>query len=629
MFKGSAAPLRGAHRRSCSFPLCRSFLYNAFSDENMNSLSVILLSVGAALLTALAATPQQRSTSTPAAAASRDIQPDAYPQSELRGMIEQYSADRGSVLRFYDIPFSPARRNRMKAFYSGWLSRTERLNLDALSQDGRIDYLLFHNHLQHALRQLDIEAKHLSETEQLAPFAHVIIELEEARQQMQPIDSAKAAAAVDGLQKEVAATRKSIEASLKAEPPVAIQKNVAKRASGNIDALRKILKTWFGFYNGYDPAFTWWVAEPYKKADHALETYAVFLREKVVGIKPDDKETVVGDPIGREALLGELASEMIPYTPEELIAIANREMAWCEEEMKHASRELGYGDDWHKALEYVKTRYVAPGKQPGLIRDLAHEAVQFLDQHDLVTIPPIARETWRMNMMSPERQLINPFFTGGEVISVSYPTNGMTEEQKLMTMRGNNIHFSRATVFHELIPGHELQGYMAVRYRPWRLVFDTPFYVEGWSLYWELLFWDMKFQKSPEDRIGALFWRMHRCARIIFSLSFHLEKMSPQQAIDFLVDRVGHERDNAAGEVRRSFESDYSPLYQCAYLLGGLQIRALHRELVESGKMTNRAFHDAVLQENAIPIEMVRAGLTHQKVSRDFVSSWKFYGEKP
>jgi len=60
-----------------------------------------------------------------------------------------------------------------------------------------------------------------------------------------------------------------------------------------------------------------------------------------------------------------------------------------------------------------------------------------------------------------------------------------------------------------------------------------------------------------------------------------------------------------------------------------LQLRALRRELVESGKMTNRAFHDAVLEENTIPIEMVRAGLTRLKLSRDFASSWKFYGEKP
>jgi len=88
---------------------------------------------------------------------------------------------------------------------------------------------------------------------------------------------------------------------------------------------------------------------------------------------------------------------------------------------------------------------------------------------------------------------------------------------------------------------------------------------------------------------------------------------------------VGHERDNATAEVRRSFETDYGPLYQAAYMLGGLQLRALHRELVDSGKMTNREFHDRVLYENSIPIELVRASLTGQKLTRDFKSSWRFY----
>jgi uncharacterized protein (DUF885 family) len=201
----------------------------------------------------------------------------------------------------------------------------------------------------------------------------------------------------------------------------------------------------------------------------------------------------------------------------------------------------------------------------------------------------------------------------------------MTQEQKEMSMRGNNIHFSRATVFHELIPGHNLQGFMAARYGAYRVPFSTAFLTEGWALYWEMLLWDMNFARSPEDRVGMLFWRMHRCARIIFSLSFHLGTMTPQQAVDFLVDRVGHERDNAAAEVRRSFNGSYPPLYQAAYMLGGLQLRALHRELVDSGKMTNRAFHDAVLKENRVPIEMIRASLTGQKLPRDFRSNWRFY----
>jgi uncharacterized protein (DUF885 family) len=100
--------------------------------------------------------------------------------------------------------------------------------------------------------------------------------------------------------------------------------------------------------------------------------------------------------------------------------------------------------------------------------------------------------------------------------------------------------------------------------------------------------------------------------------------MTPQQAIDFLVERVGHERDNAIGEVRRSFGGSYPPLYQAAYLLGGMQLYSLHKELVDSGKMTNKQFHDAVLKENSIPIEMIRADLTNQTLPKSFKTSWRF-----
>ena len=59
--------------------------------------------------------------------------------------------------------------------------------------------------------------------------------------------------------------------------------------------------------------------------------------------------------------------------------------------------------------------------------------------------------------------------------------------------------------------------------------------------------YELGFDKTPEERVGALFWRMHRCARIIFSLKFHMGLWSPQECVDFLVDQVGHERANADG----------------------------------------------------------------------------------
>ena len=48
---------------------------------------------------------------------------------------------------------------------------------------------------------------------------------------------------------------------------------------------------------------------------------------------------------------------------------------------------------------------------------------KFLKKNDLITIPPLAEETWGMYMMFPERQLVSPFFLGGESIIISYPTN--------------------------------------------------------------------------------------------------------------------------------------------------------------------------------------------------------------
>jgi uncharacterized protein (DUF885 family) len=122
---------------------------------------------------------------------------------------------------------------------------------------------------------------------------------------------------------------------------------------------------------------------------------------------------------------------------------------------------------------------------------------------------------------------------------------------------------------------------------------------------------------------------MHRSARIIFSLEFHLGKMTPEQAVQFLVDSVDFERANAEGEVRRSLNGSYPPLYQIAYMIGGLQLRALHHEIVDAGKMSERAFHDAVLQGGPMPITMVRVRLTNQRLGRDGAAPWRFADELP
>jgi uncharacterized protein (DUF885 family) len=539
------------------------------------------------------------------------------PMTEL---LVHYEADKGSLNRFYVIDESPERRERLKVFNKDYQQQLSAINFETLSAGSRVDYVLLRRDLQEKLRVLDEETTQYGQLKNWFPLADKIYEAEKLRRRGAKPDAQSLATTF----REMALALKEKEKQLSTTTELNIY--LLRRGAGVSKGLTEALHSVENFYNGYDPLYTWWAPAPYKQLDSALKSYTVAWELKIKNApgSKDDGSGIVGHPIGREELIRQLQNEMIPYSPEELIDIANKEFAFCDAEMLKVSEEMGCGKDWQKAMEKVKNSYVPAGDQPEAMMKLYNESVSFLKEHKLVTLPPLAEETWRMIMMTPERQLVNPFFTGGEEFSISYPTNDMEEADKMMSMRGNNPHFSRATVHHELLAGHALQEFMTNRYKTYRH-FETPFWIEGWALYWEMLLWDMKFPQSPEDRVGMLFWRKHRCARIIFSLNYHLGKWTPQQCIDFLIERVGHERANAVGEVRRSFTADYSPLYQVAYMIGGLQFMALKKELVGGGKMTYQQYHDAVLQQNMLPVELIRSILTDKPIAKDFKTNWRFY----
>lgn len=538
----------------------------------------------------------------------------------IRGIIQQFNADRGSLSRFYVVQNSPERRERFKKFFIDYKKILGALPFEKLNTSDKVDFILLNRTLDEQLANIEEEESEFNQVSKFVPFSSYVYELEKQRRRGKSQDAQLVATELNKIYGEVQVLINSIN-----EGP-SLESKLSEQAISTIKGLQSALKSVNDFYSGYDPLFTWWVARPYKQVDSVMNIYAIALQKKsnLHIAQKDDGSGIVGKPIGKDELTRQLKYEMIPYGPDELIAIANKEFAWCDREMLKASREMGFGDDWKKALEKVKTTFVPAGRQPELIMRLYDESVAFIKSKDLITIPPLAEESWRMVMMSPERQLIAPFFLGGETLLIAYPTNTMDHDAKMMSLRGNNPHFSRAVVHHELIAGHGLQAFMNNRHKTYRN-FWTPFWTEGWALYWEMILWDLKFPTTPEDKVGMLFWRMHRCARIIFSLNYHLGNWTPRQCIDFLVDRVGHERANAEGEVRRSFTGGYGPLYQLAYMIGALQFYELKKELVDTGKLTFKQYHDAVMKENNIPIELLRAILTGNPPKKNFTTTWKFY----
>ena len=439
--------------------------------------------------------------------------PDGSPldvgTSEVKAAIERYDVDLRNLNRVFPMQGSRTRHTRLENFYAEQLRLLESMNFDTLSQPGKVDYLLLRERLLREQRQVAAEARAEEEIATLIPFQQTIIGLEEARRRMETIDPQKTAVTVAKLTTDLAAAKDTLP-GLKASPAA------MGRAAQRLAQLRNYFRSWHGFYNLYDPKFSWWVDAEYKKADEALEAHAQLLHKSSGSTGPLEAPAAPGaaggrgggrgpggggggrgaaarstapigsneelsgiGPAGNDALVEALRAAMVAYTPEELIRIANREFAWCEKEMLRASNELGFGNDWKKAVEAVKNKYVEPGQMIYLVRDLSREAIEFLEKRELVTIPPFLKEDYWEEAMTPQMQLVNPFFTGGATIQVSSPASTQTLQQKLEALRGNNIFFARATVFHELIPGHHMQQYMNQRYRTYRSLFSTSFWSEG------------------------------------------------------------------------------------------------------------------------------------------------------
>ena len=171
-----------------------------------------------------------------------------------------------------------------------------------------------------------------------------------------------------------------------------------------------------------------------------------------------------------------------------------------------------------------------------------------------------------------------------------------------------SLHEIAATAVHEAWPGHHLHMLTARNAASdLRRVSWTPVTVEGWALYCEELMAEQGFFASVEER---LFQRLHllwRAVRIVLDVGLHTRGMTPEQAVDLLVDRVAMDRTKARAEVSRYCAW---PTYQLCYAVGRrefLHLREAWRE--NAGGAPLREFHDRVLSYGGLPVSLIRWGM--------------------
>ncbi len=538
------------------------------------------------------------------------------PKVTVTDMLGQYQSDEQSIQGTMHLPGSLMPIDRMDSMGNKWKQQIEKLDFDGLDQHNKISYLLLVNEIEKAKHESSRSRKHLTELLPYAPFTAVVNALEEARWKAGPLDCETAATKVAA----IGASVKEVREKLAKEPKKPLPPQALKAAQ-LVQESQGVLHRWYGFYENSRPEFSWWVKKPFEEANKQLDDYVKLLREEFAGIKGKEDDPLVGEPLGPEALAENIRTQWLPYTADELIDIAQRDLAFCEQQRLAAAKEMKFGDDWRAAVAKVKTDHAPAGQQDELVARIAHEVIAFVKKRDLIEVPPLAEESWRLSMIPAEGLKVTPYaYYGGNRVSVAFASGEMKQDDKEMTMRDNNRHFMRVVIPHELIPGHHLQGFFADRYVH-RNTF-TSFYIEGWALYWELRLWGLGWAKTPEDRIGMLFWRMERDARVIVSLKYHQGKMKPDEMVKFLMERVGNEKFGATSEVRRFISAE--PLYQVGYMIGGKQQLALHDEAVAPGKWTERQYHEAALKIGSEPIELLRAELLNLPIKRDAKPGWKF-----
>jgi uncharacterized protein (DUF885 family) len=177
------------------------------------------------------------------------------------------------------------------------------------------------------------------------------------------------------------------------------------------------------------------------------------------------------------------------------------------------------------------------------------------------------------------------------------------------------LHKSRAdiesTAFHEAIPGHHLQGAIALERKdlhPFvQLAYNSGF-GEGWALYAERLADEMGLYSSPMSEIGMLTSEAFRAARCLIDAGIHTRGWTRQQAIDTLAAHTTLSRSVVEGEVDRYISW---PGQAPSYMIGRTEIMRLRQMAKDSlgDRFDIRQFHDRVLENGTVTLPMLRENI--------------------
>ena len=340
------------------------------------------------------------------------------------------------------------------------------------------------------------------------------------------------------------------------------------------------------------------------EANAALERYSEWVREQ---LDHADDDFALGSDAYDE-LISLRAFDGL--STDNILEIGREQLALHARLRTETAAEIDAGASEQEVLDRVKTDH--PADFEGALeayRSAMGEARRFVVERDIATLP--ADESLSVIPTPEYLRKVMPFAAYFSPPKFELEQQGVyivtpSVDGDAGAMREHNYASVYNTSIHEAYPGHHHQ-LSAANANPSlvRLLVDAPEFVEGWAMYCELMMREQGFDDAPEHRLMMHTDAIWRACRIILDVELHRGRMGVAEAVDFLVEKTGFERPNAAAEVNRY---TYTPTYQLSYLLGRVLLLRLRAD--EQARLGDafslRRFHDALLAAGSIPVSFHR-----------------------
>jgi uncharacterized protein (DUF885 family) len=352
------------------------------------------------------------------------------------------------------------------------------------------------------------------------------------------------------------------------------------------------------------------LADASQEAVQAIGEYVEYLE---TDLRPKAKASF---RLGKERFEQKLRfDEGIALPVERLLAIAERELHATQDEFRAIAGRLNGGDpveNWRKKKQQTHPQ---PGELLTTARQQLGELQTFLQRNAIVSLPDDAAvevaptpdffrwsfaSMWTPGPFETRAQRAMYYLTD---VDPSWPA-----EKQIEHLRDFNIPTLWNISIHEVFPGHYLhyQQLRKVDSKVRRSTFFAPASnIEGWAHYCEQMMLEAGFGKKDHAlKLGQLAESLVRLARFVVGIRLHTEDWSVEQGVRFFRDEAFLEESSARREAERG---TFDPTY-LVYTAGKLAMLKLREDwqAEQGGKLSLRAFHDALLSHGSAPFWALR-----------------------